>query len=449
MGKRRTLQFHGLELLSAFQCGRGMKPEILNGDGKMERLKEREMLFLLAHTLGNIGFNPEGCCLIMEHGTANVPERVERLLHDFSGGKLRIERGQTSGNPLADGLYAGSSKGNFKVKAALESLGNLIHNETGDRLLLPSQSGSIGRINEPEELHGRERHLIQLQRAALLVPAPLREMITAGITPPFSQVVELLDTIQERINDRTEHDLEGWEACGFVAPLFRLSPQEDWKRQTALLEYAPAVRAAIDAALQADPRLVTARYMSPREVFEERVRPHLQRLPGHLIPIILGMENAVPHRVGKDGRFHFEDADLGPGEHHYEGEIVDAEGNHHVLPDGEKFATFVSTLDPLRLHVCDARGRYLGYAPRTYVPTRGDNEGFARACGQRAASARQRLAPVLRAAAPLMRRDAEAAEHATAMLAELGVQAETKAKRKHADATEILNARHSAEDDDA
>jgi hypothetical protein len=94
---RRVLQFHCLELLSASQIGRGMKPEILNDStGKMERLKAREMLFLLAHVLGNRGYNPEGCLLVMELGTATVDERVERLLHDISGGKLRIERGTTS-----------------------------------------------------------------------------------------------------------------------------------------------------------------------------------------------------------------------------------------------------------------------------------------------------------------------------------------------------------------
>ncbi|ACB76672.1 hypothetical protein [Opitutus terrae] len=425
-GMRRVLQFDALELLSGFQLGRGMKPELLNDKtGRMERLKEREMLFLLAHVLGNRGYNPDGCRLVMELSTATVPERVMRLLHDFSGGKLRVEKGTTSGSPLAEGLYAGRSKGNFRIKAALESLRNLIHNETGDRLLLPAQTGNIGRVNQPDELHGRERHLDQLQRAALLVPAPLRELVTANITPPFAQVVELVDLIQERMNDRTEHELEGWEECGFMAPLFRLAPHEDWRRQTELAGYAPGVRTAIEQALRADPRLVTCRRMSPREVYQERVMPHLTRLPAHLVPALLGMDCAEERRVAKDGRIHFADPDVGPGEHHFEGVAIDEEGNTTVLPDGECYATFVSMLDPERMHVCDAKGRYLGYAPRTLVPTRGDAEAFAKACGQRTKSARERLVPVLRAAAPLMRRDAEAAEQATDLLAQLGEQAQS------------------------
>jgi hypothetical protein len=428
-GMRRVLQFHCVELLSGCQIGRGMKPEILNDTtGKMERLKAHEMLFLLAHILGNRGYNPEGCLLVMELGTATVDERVEKLLFDFSGGTLRIERGQTTGSPIAQGLYGGQPKGNFKIKAALESLGNLVHNETGDRLLLPAQSGSIARVNEPEELHGRKHHLTQLQKCALLAPRNLRELIAAGVTPPFAQVAELLDSIQERMNRREDHDLEGWAACGFMAPLFRLSPAEAWKRQTALAEYPDVVRAAIQATLLADPRLTTCRRMSPHEVYTECVRPSLATLPAHLIPEMLGQDLAVEHRVAKDGRFHFEDDRLCAGEHHYEGTAVDEEGHKTVLPDGERYATFVSMLDPERLHVCDAKGRYLGWAPRTLVPTRGDTEGYAKACGQRTAAARERLVPVLRAAAPLMRRDAEAAEDATEILAQIGTRADT-AKR--------------------
>ena len=448
-GMRRTLQFHCLSLLSGCQIGRGMKPELLNDTtGKMERLKEREMLFLFAHVLGNRGYNPDGCTCVMELGTATVPERVEKLLWEYSDKKLKIERGTTSGSPLAEGLYAGSSKGNFKIKAALESLGNLIHNETGDRLLLPAQSGSIGRINEPEELHGRERHLLQLQKCALLVPRPLREMIVANVAPPFAQVVELLDLIQERMNHREDHALQGWEECGFMAPLFRLTPNEDWKLQTALRDYPAPVRAAIEETLRTDRRLTTCRRMSPAEVYEQIERPHLTTLPAHLIPELLGMELAEERRVDKDGRFNFADDNVGPGEHHFEGVAIDAEGNETVLQDGERYATFASMLDPRWMYLCDAKGRYVGRAPRTLVPPRGDAEAHARACGQRTKSARSRLATVLKAAAPIIARDADAAEGATEMLANLGTEAARITKGKHQDATALLLARDTANADD-
>ena len=420
MGARRLLQFHCLELLSGCQIARGMKPELLNAaTGRFERLKEREMLFLLAHQLGNLGYNPSGCVLGMEHGTANVDERVDRLLHDASGGKLSIARGSIQTPALAAGLYAGRGKGNFKFKAALESLGNLIHNETGDRLLLPSQVGNNMRLNAPDELHGRTKHLDQLQKCALLLPAHLREIVTAEITPPLHRAIELVDAIQERINDRTDHDLEGWEACGFTRALFRLAPEQAWQPQTQLREMVPAVRAAIEAAILADSRLAKARYMSPREVFTERVLPLLTRLPAHLCIQMIGAEHATERRVAKDGRFHFEDQDLGPGEHHYETRLHTDEGpTREQLADGERYATFVSTLDPHRLHVCDARGGYLGWVERTSIYTKGDVEGFARAAGKTQAAARERLAPVLAAARPLIERDLAATDHANQVLAD-------------------------------
>lgn len=435
VGARRLLQFHGLELLSGCLAARGIKPELLNADTKrMERLTEREFLFLLAHTLGNLGFNPEGTALMMEHGTANVRGAFEQILHDATGGKIKIERGGIENHALAAGLYAGRGRGNFKFKAALESLGNLIHNETHDRLHLPAQTGSNMRLNAPDELHGRERHLDQLQRCALLLPAHLREAVTAEITPPLAKALEVVEAIQERINDRTDHDLEGWEQLGFTRALYRLTPSQPWRPQAELREMAEGMRAAIVAAIEADPRLASCRYMSPREVFEERVRPVLTRLPAHVCIQLIGQEHATERRVGKDGRFHFSDQDLGPGEHHYEGLVRAEDGAVARLPDGEKFATFVSMLDPQRMHVCDARGRYLGWVERTAVHTRGDAEGFARAAGKAQAAARERLAPAIAAARPLIQRDMQATEHANQVLADAAQLAVAQKAERRANA---------------
>src|SRR5690606_26131549 len=99
-----------------------------------------------------------------------------------------------------------------------------------------------------------------------------------------------------------------------------------------------------------------------------------------------------------------------------EAAVYTENGSAETLHDGERYATFASMLDPQRMYVCDAKGRYLGWAPRTIVPTRGDAEAHAKACGQAMATARRRLAPVIKAAAPLMRRDASQAERANSLL---------------------------------
>lgn len=416
-GARRLLQFHCLELLSACQCARGMKPEILNDrTGRFERLKERELLFLLAHVLGNIGYNPEGCELMMEHGTASVAGEKEKLLHEISGGKITFGRGSISGSPLAAGLYAGRGKGNFRFKAALESLGNLIHNETADRVALPAQTGSNARLNEPEELHGRLKHHDALVLAMLALPPALRELVRLPVTP-LIQAIEFADMVQERVNDRRVHEIEGWAQCGFIMSEYRLRPNHPWSPMTELREMADALRAAAEQAISEDPRLSRQRNLSPREVFTV-LRPGLTTLRAHHIPMIIGMENAAERRVAKDGRFTFEDQDLGPGDHVYGSVAHTEDGQAIPLQKGEKFASFVSTLDPLKLHVCDARGGYIGWCDREIIHTRGDAAGYARAAGRKMQAHHELLAPVLAAARPIMKRMTDDAAVNDVILAE-------------------------------
>ncbi len=403
LGGRRLLQFHCLELLSACQFARGYKPEILNdATGRFERLKERELLFLLAHVLCTVGYNAEGCQLMMEHGTANVAARVEDLLGRISGGAITVGRGSLSTGALAPGLYGGQSGGSGRFKAALESLGGFIQSESSDRLLLPADTGGNARLDRPEELHGRLAHLEKLQKAQLMVPEELREIMRLP-APPLWQAIQVLDAIQEEVNCRDDHDLEGWEACGFLLSEYRLSAQEDFRPATTLLQLPEPARLAIEATIKADPRLQRARRLSPREVFDG-LSHTLTRLPAHVLPSLIGMEHAETRRVGKDGDFHFDDIELGADEHHFEGVCTDAEGNRRRLPAGEKFATFASSLDPLRMHLCDARGCYVGSVERITLASKADPHGFARAAGRKMAAHRELLAPVLAAARPLLKR---------------------------------------------
>lgn len=421
-GARRLLQFHCIELLSACQCARGMKPEILNDQsGRFERLKEREFLFLLAHVLGDIGYNALGCILMMEHGTTHLDATREAFLADITDQKVIVDAGPLpNGSPLAPGLYAGRSKGNFRFKAALESLGNLIHNETADRLELPAQTGSNSRLNAPDELHGIERYNDALLRAMVTLPPALRDLISLPATP-LIQAIEFADMVQERINNRRDHDLEGWAQCGFVTSEFRLHPTHEWSPMTQLIDMAPALRAAAEQAIDQDARLSRQRQLSPREVFDG-LRPTLTKIRPHHIPAFLGMEHADERRVAKDGRFAFEDQMLGPGDHIYDGVVRDDEGHAETLPAGEKFATFVSTIDPSRLHVCDARGRYLGWCERTLIPSKADAFGFAKAAGRKMAAHRELLAPVLAAARPIIERQRDAAAHNDSVFAQAAAE---------------------------
>lgn len=410
LGARRLLQFHCIELLSACQAARGMKPEILNDrSGRMERLTERELLFLLAHVVCTLGYNPDGCIMMMEHGTANVREAAEKILYDGSGRKILVERGAISGSPLAPGLYAGRGRGNFKFKAALESLGNLIHNELSSRLELPANTGSNSRVNAPEVLHGIEKHHDALVQAMAALPAELHELVRLPATPLW-RAIAFADQVQEEINRRTDHDLEGWATCGFEMSEYRIHPAHPWSPMTQLKELAPALRSGMEMAISQDARLSRQRQLSPREVFDG-YRHQLTRLPMHLLPRLVGMEYAKERAAAKDGQFHFDDMELGPDEHHYDGLVYKEDGSPVRLSAGEKYATFVSTIDPTRMHLCDAKGAWVGWVNRTLVPSKGDARGFARAQGAKMKAHQEMLAPVLAAARPIIKQQADNAAH--------------------------------------
>ncbi|WP_221029928.1 hypothetical protein [Actomonas aquatica] len=450
-GLRRLLQFHCIELLSACQAARGMKPELLNDrSGKFERLKEKELLFLLVHVLCNLGYNADACWLMMEHGTASVSERVEKHLFDASAGALKIMRGSIGDGAVAPGLFGGQSRGNFKFKAALESLGNLVHNEMSDRRLMPAQTGSNSRTDAVDDLYGRDRNAAQLVKVAATLPPAVREQLRFG-APSLWQAIEIADRIQEEMNQRTEHELEGWNACGFLTTDWRTHKGAPWQPASELAALAPALRDALRLAMESDPSLTNPRRMSPREVFDLH-RPQLTRLPAHFVPLIVGMEHATERKLGKDGRFHFDDMEVGPDTHHYEGLCYASDGEPCRLPAGEKFATFVSTIDPTRMHLCDARGSYVGWVQRTLVPTHGDATQMAHAYGQKQQAARELLAPAVAAGRGLMRRDAEAAEHNADLVrtAQAGefvrpAEPETAGEKRSRQSTNLRNNRSDAE----
>lgn len=408
-GMRELWQFHCLELLSGYQVARGYKPAMLNlQTDRMEKLRERELLFLLAHLLCEKGYNGDGCILMMEAGTATVRGDIDDRLFNFSNGKILVQRGTTSTGALAKGLYGGQSGGNPRFKAAIESITNLIHIETSDRLLLPAQTGGNSRIDRPEEMVGREHHLTQLQKCALLLPAEVRDLITRTIAPPVWQAIEFAEALQERMNWREDHELEGWEKCGFILPQWRLMEDQDFEPQTSLAALAPEERAMIERRLMANPKLTRTRRLSPGEVFTGYA-PLLTKLPPHALPGLIGMEHAQERKIAKDGDFHFEDEELGPDQHHYQGEVVDGEGRRARLAAGEKYATFVSAINPHLMHLCNAKGGYVGYVERQALPTKADAHGYARMAGRRMAAHRDLLAPVLAAARPLWKRQTDGA----------------------------------------
>lgn len=409
----RLLQLHAHDLFSGCQFARGLKPRMEDPEtGSSVGLREDEMLFLVASVLGEFGYHAEGCVLMVEHGTAAINEPLEKLLFDLTAGKIRVERSGIQGASAFAGQYPGRGKGNFRFKAALESLGNLIHNETANLLAFPGQTGSNSRVNLPEELHGREKLADTLALAMVALPA----QIAAQLRLPFLEVNAArwaVEEVMERINRRTEHELEGWLEAGlttidFQLPGRALMPATEW----ALL--APADQHALQNLVKPLPRK-----LSPREVFDSG-RRGLTRFRPEQVAALLQQRQGREVAVRADHLIVFEDQLVSPEPLHYLA--------HHFAP-GDKFRAVVNPWAPETLHLFDARGGWCGAVEAWQRVRHDDIEGLHRQMGQAAKVEKELLAPLAARGRELTQKRIEDTRHNAAVLDEHAQVEQARAER--------------------
>jgi len=385
----RPLEFSCLDLFSGCQVAFGAQPMTEDeATRKRETLRETEMRFLLAHVLCTLGYHPQGCCLHVEHGTAAVREDLAELLFNWTGGAVTVARGGIHGAATHDGFFEGRGKGNSRFKAALESHHNLKHNELA---ALPGQVGK-DRDNSPEELHGRDKYNMILIKAMSQLPAHRAEQI---ITPfmDFPVWKQAVAELYERINWRTDHDLEGWEEAGLVASEFRLSDGSDWVPTRNLLGMPPDRRDAVMAVIESQPGMIRTRRLSPMEVWLSG-RSDLVTLPPHYIPLILGHKNAKMLRVGDDHLITFQDRRIGPGTHRYLAQVEDECGQLRMLQPGANFAIYATPFDNSAVFVASENNEFIGVARRLQTACKTDTEAIHRQIGKSMAFEKELLAPL-------------------------------------------------------
>lgn len=374
----RPLELCALDLFSACKVRYGVKAMLQNDDGTKAKLKERDMRFLVAALLTTAGYRKAGTTFLVEHGTAAVREDLEKILFDVTAGAITVKRSGIEGAPALHGWYEGRGKGNFRLKAALESLHSLVHNETA---ALPGQMG-LSRDSAPEDLHGRDRANTLLV-AACKTLAPERAALLRFPFVEFVRFREILEAIYMAINTRTDHDLEGWEAAGLLTQEFRLHLSDKrWLPAAHLDQVSDEQRASVMALIER-PGYTRCRKLSPLEVWNMG-RRNLVRIPWHVVPSILTRELSDDRKVGRDGLFTFEDRELGPDVHRYLARARNTEGRDVLLDRNETYLTFVNPFDPRGMIVCDAREAFIGVAPRLDLARRCDPEEIARSMGRAA-----------------------------------------------------------------
>lgn len=391
----RLLQLHAMDLFAACNFARGLKPRMEDeATGKSVGLKQNEMLFLVAHVLAEFGFHPDGCVLMVEWGTAAIAEILEKLLFNLTAGRVTVDRSGIEGAAAFAGQYAGVGKGNFRFKAALESSGNLIHNETANVIQFPGQTGSNSRLNRPEELHGRERHANALIKAMMALPPERAEALRL----PFLEVNQakwLVEEIMERINQRTEHELEGWLESGLTTMDFIL-PDVGTITAKSFLAMPPEKQAVLQSVATPVPRK-----MSPREVFDAG-RSRLVRLRPEQTAMLLRDVAGREVTVGRDHLITFEDETISPAPLRFLA--------HHFAP-GDKFTAVVNPMSPHTAHLFNARGGWVGVVTAWQTIQHGDVAALTRQLGAARKVEGELLAPLAATGARMIKQRIEDAQH--------------------------------------
>jgi hypothetical protein len=338
----RPLEFHALDLFSANKFAWGIRVRTEAADGRMEGLKEADMRFLLAAVLGGNGYSLQGTELVVEHGTAAIRSDLEALLSDETSGLVTVARSGMEGAAAAAHQYAGRSKGNFRFKAALESLGNLIHNEMA---ALPGQVG-MDVARRPEGMHSLLKRNDALM-AAISQLAPERAEMLRWPLLTIQQFQSIAGEIYARINARTDHELEGWD-----------------------MNYLPERHTGM------------MRRMSPAEVWKTGAR-QLRKFRPESIALILLRDNGT-EQLTRSGMFQLTNGEIS-------GDVLRFDAR--ILKDREKYLTVLNPYDPTALYVFDSRGRFVAACPRIFSVDRNDLEAVQRECGAAAKAEAARLAP--------------------------------------------------------
>jgi hypothetical protein len=226
-------------------------------------------------------------------------------------------------------------------------------------------------------MHGIERETVRLLKAMdTLSPDRASRLILPVLT--FDEFCARALEIFHAIESRRDHELEGWEKCGFVEKEWRMSPELPWLPMASVMRMNDGQRSVALALIESDPLLTRIRKLSPMEV-SKRHRGDLVRVRAEQMPALVGLDRL--EELGRElkvdrGMLTLSGREFG-GELHF----IAQRDDRNRLPNGEKVLALVNPHAPDQLVACDARGRVIGVCPLWHRPARNDAEGVLRQMG--------------------------------------------------------------------
>lgn len=395
----RPLQLGCLDGYTGRRLCWGTKLRTTQPDGKHSvGLKAEEMIFLLCDYLANVGYSPRGTVLVMEHGTAHLPERIKEKLFIMTDGLIRVEEGAIQGAEQPGSVFGGSTGGNPRRKARLEEWHSIQRNYMD---AIPSYSGHDRK--EPETLQPLLKYQEKLIKESekLALTEDQREYLLP-VLPSLADVTNLLARVVTAINCRTEHAMEGWEACGFTVQEFAADGRTGWcplaKLDTHTREFALACAAR-------GTRQFRARRMSPQEAWElSTTQPgnELIRFTPQQVVELMSAFKPEPLPKVRGGFFHLKAKSLYHEELIYQARVITCDGMQRELPLYEKGKSFFYFFNPSdqACYVQDERGVVWGRAILYNRAPMVDEVAKAKAMGQAERRRAERLAQARAIVAP-------------------------------------------------
>lgn len=371
----RVLELSAVDVLTGKIICYLSKPIIRNFDDTRQTLKTEWTRYLIAHVCCNLGI-PEKMLIMGERGTASVDNDFKAMLTQVSNSAITFGAGGMLSKPIAKGLYEGTPKGNPKYKGLIESLHGYKQNEMAN---IKGQIGSRDSMgNEPESVYG----MAKTEKALATVVAALEER-RPGIKDrlawpwlPLDDYAALKAAAYDAINRRTEHNMEGWEACGFLVAEWRPGHGMPWMPMSALDGLGADAAMAMRRVIESTPSLFRARRMSPEEAWlarEGEVKP----LGDWAMPILLGENLARVCKVSPKLMMEFKDEST--MRKHTVYALIDG----CPLPRGQEYLVWINPCDCSKAYIAELQGQYIGVAPVAQAGTPDDMEALKHSLGIR------------------------------------------------------------------
>lgn len=425
---QRVVEFSMYDVATGFVPAYLPKPVLESFDGKKETLRSMWTRYLYAYALGTLGYPDEGVLFMGELGTTSADNDLRITLAQISGGRIgfvngvetvidegsiRFGAGGILTKAIEKGFYDGQGHGNPRYKGMLEAYHALIKNELA--AILGHMGG--GRDEHGEYVYGMEKHDEQL-RAIARALEPTRPGISSRIKMPFMDFFDfraIIDLAYSRLNNRTEHKMEGWEQQGFMLPEYWNASAAAWVPVESVRDEPQVIQQAIFNAIHAGQIKVRKRRLSPAEAWNLRKGDRKNFLPPSVIALeVMGPKLARTCLCTDKLQMKYKDPST----------LCECWVNGIIdggipLERGVSYQVWINPFEPLKAFVADMQGKYIGTAKVQTVVSYDDIEGIKREMAVRQAAIakeRQRVQPALNRM--LRQRAADTGHNATVILGE-------------------------------